>query len=305
MSVTPRPGLVALAAAGSLLLLASAPASALAAGHADKSKHVKVVHFNAHGTVVSASGSTAVVMARTVQVQHQSVRHDVSITVTVTAGAFRQSGHGHKAPTTAGLIVGDLVELQGTETGSGDSEVLTVTHAVQHTQVAHVFLGTVTAVNGTTVKVSKGDAASDDQGENDNGRDGLTVDVSKAVVTVDGAAGTLAVGQTVAVLGEGDHDAVLAASVYAFTVAPTVLVGKISSVTGSKVTLGHEQDAVTVDLATTPLVINGNAGAALTSVAAGARAVILGTTTAGVFAPSLAFVFNSADKHPVGHNHDD
>ncbi|MDX6256338.1 MAG: hypothetical protein QOJ11_2672 [Frankiales bacterium] len=319
MSVTSRPGLVALAAAGSLLLLASAPASALAAGHVAKPKHVvakpkhvvakpkhvKVVHFNAHGTVVSASGSTAVVMARTVLVQHKGVRHNVAITVTVAPGALKHTGHGRKVPTTAGLVVGNKVEVSGTATGSGDTEVLTVTHAVQHAQAAHVFLGKVIAVNGTTIKVSKGAEASDDQDENDNGLHGFAVDVSKATITVDGAAGTLAVGQTVAILGEGDHDAVVAASVYAFTVAPTLLAGKISAVTGSQVTIGDEEDAVTVDLASTPLVINGNTGGALTSVAAGAKAVILGTTTAGVFTPSLAFVFNGADKHPVGHNHDD
>lgn len=303
MSVTPRPALVALAGASSLLLLAATPASALAAGHVAKPKHVKVVHFNAHGTVVSASGSTAVVLARTVQVQHQGVRHNVSITVTVAPGAFKKVGKGHKAPTTAGLIVGDQVELTGTETGPADAQVFTVTHAVQHAQAAHVFLGKVTAVNGTLIKVSKGAEASDDQAENDNGLHGFAVDVSKATVTVDGAAGTLAVGQTVVILGEGDHDAVLAASVYAFTVAPTVLAGKISVVTGSQVTLKDDGKTTTVDLAGTPLVINGNAGGALTGVAAGARAVVLGTTTGGVFAPSLAFVFNSADKHPVGHNH--
>jgi hypothetical protein len=305
MSVTPRPSLVALAAAGSLLLLAATPASALAKDHVAKPKHAKVVHFNAHGTVVSATGSTAVVLARTVQVQHQGVQHNVSITVTVAPGAFKHAGKGHKAPTTAGLIVGDLVELTGTETGPVSAQVFTVTRALQHAQAAHVFLGKVTAVTGTLIKVSKGAEASDDQDENDNGLHGFTVDVSKATVTVDGAAGALAVGQTVVVLGEGDHDAVLASSVYAFTVAPTVITGKISLVGGSKVTVGHEEDAVTVDLAGTPLIINGNAGGDLSTVTAGEKAVVLGSTDAqGAFTASLAFVFNKADLHPVGHNHD-
>jgi hypothetical protein len=318
MSVSPRPGLVALAAAGSLLLLAATPASALASGRGDKptpdqgahndkgAHHDQVIHFNAHGTVVSAAGNTAVVLARTVEVQHQGVRQNVSITVTLTPGALKYQGHGHgkKAPTTAGLIVGDLVELQGTETGSGPTEVFTVTRAEQHAQVAHVFLGTITTVNGTLIQVAKGGEASDDPTENGNGRHGLSVDVSKATVTVDGVAGTLAVGQTVAILGEADHDAVLAASVYAFTVAPTVLTGEVSTVTGTQVTFGHEDKAVTVDLASVPLIVNGNAGAALTSVPVGAKIVVLGTTTAGVFTPSLAFAFNNADKHPVGWNHD-
>src|SRR4051794_5493822 len=170
MSVTPRPGLVALAAAGSLLMLGATPTSALAAGHHEKTKPAKVVHFAAHGTVVSASGATAVVLARTVLVQHHGVRHDVSITVTLDAHALRHPGHGHHAAPTAGLVAGNQVELQGTETGWGADEVFTARHAVQNTQVAHVFLGTVTAVNGTTISVTKGDEAGDDPGEDNNGR---------------------------------------------------------------------------------------------------------------------------------------
>lgn len=304
MFVTPRRDLMALAAAGSLLLIGATPTTALAADHHGKAKPAKVAHFAAHGTVVSASGSTAVVLARTVLVQHQAVRHDVSITVTLDPHALGH-GRGHHAAPTAGLVAGNQVELQGTESGSGDSEVFTVRHAEQHAQVAHVFLGTVTAVNGTAITVAKGEQSCDDPGEDHNGRRGMTVDVSKATVTVDGAAGTLAVGQFVAVLGEGDHDAVLAAQVYAFTNAPTAMRGEIASVTGTQVMLGDDEDATTVDLAGIPLVMNGNPGGDVTTLTAGERAVILGSTDAqDTFTPALAFVFNHADQHPVGHNHD-
>src|SRR3954451_7340482 len=104
MSLTSHPRLVALATAGTLVLLAVAPSSALAAEHTSKHevkhqakhKHVKTAHFVAHGTVVSASGSTAVVMARSFQVAHHGVHHNVSLTVTVAPGALKHSGHSHK-----------------------------------------------------------------------------------------------------------------------------------------------------------------------------------------------------------------
>jgi len=40
-------------------------------------------------------------------------------------------------------------------------------------------------------------------------------------------------GQTVVVLGEGDHDTILAAAVYAYTTAPTVIAGDVTAVPGS------------------------------------------------------------------------
>ena len=249
MSVTPRPGLAALAAAGSLLLIVTAPASAFAKGHDDgpghdaKDKHVKVAHFTAHGLVVASDATSAQVMARTLTGPH-GVRHNKLITITLGTGEHHSKG---KKPAAAPLTVGNRVEVTGTETGTGDSEVFTSTHIEQHAEAAHVYLGMVIAVNGTTIKVTKGGKPSDDPSESDNGFHGLLVDVSKATVTVDGAAGTLAVGQTVAVLGEGDECVVTAAAVYAFTVAPSVVSGKVTAIAGSKVTLGHEEEAVTVD----------------------------------------------------------
>ncbi len=307
MSVTPRPGLAAVAAAGSLLLLVTAPASAFAKGHddgpgrADKDKHVKVAHFTAHGLVVASDATSAQVMARTLTGPH-GVRHDKLITITL--GTGKQHGKGKKPA--APLTVGNRVDVTGTETGTGDNEVFTSTHIVQHAERAHVYLGVISSVDGTTIKVTKGDKPSDDAAESRNGSHGLLVDVSKAAITVDGAAGTLAVGQTVAILGEGDHHVVVAASVLAFTVAPTVEAGEVSAVNGTVVTLGDEEDATTVDLAGVALFTNGTAGGDLTKLGEDAKVVVLGSTDAsGVFTPTTAFVFNHADKHPVGHNHED
>jgi len=303
-------GLIALAAAGSMVLLAAAPASALAT-HASRHQPApaaKAHHFTAEGLVVSSTGSSIVVLARDVSSRGR-VDHNKLITVAV---APRHQRHPHvRGASTAGpsagtLIVGNLVDLSGTATSSGTTATFTATQVVQHTEPAHVFLGTVTAVNANLVTVTKAATASDDQGENSDGSNQFTVDVTNAAVTVDGAAGSLTVGQSVAVLGEGVHDLVLAAAVYAFTAVPTVLAGDVSAVNGTLVTIGDSGDGATVDLAGVPLSVNGNPDSTTAALDADTNIVVLGSTdTAGTLTPTLAFAFNSADRNPAGANPDD
>lgn len=198
------------------------------------------------------------------------------------------------------------MDLSGTATSSGTTATFTATQVVQHTEPAHVFLGTVTAVNANLVTVTKAATASDDQGENSDGSNQFTVDVTNAAVTVDGAAGSLTVGQSVAVLGEGVHDLVLAAAVYAFTAVPTVLAGDVSAVNGTLVTIGDSGDGATVDLAGVPLSVNGNPDSTTAALGPDTNIVVLGSTdTAGTLTPTLAFAFNSADRNPAGANPDD
>lgn len=303
-------GLIALAAAGSMVLLAAAPASALAT-HASRHQPApaaKAHRFTAEGLVVSSTGSSVVVLARDVSSRGR-VDHNKLITVAV---APRHQRHPHvRGASTAGpsagtLIVGNLVDLSGTATSSGTTATFTATQVVQHTEPAHVFLGTVTAVNANLVTVTKAATASDDQGENSDGSNQFTVDVTNAAVTVDGAAGSLTVGQSVAVLGEGVHDLVLAAAVYAFTAVPTVLAGDVSAVNGTLVTIGDSGDGATVDLAGVPLSVNGNPDSTTAALDADTNIVVLGSTdTAGTLTPTLAFAFNSADRNPAGANPDD
>ena len=303
-------GLIALAAAGSMVLLAAAPASALAT-HASRHQPApaaKAHRFTAEGLVVSSTGSSVVVLARDVSSRGR-VDHNKLITVAV---APRHQRHPHvRGASTAGpsagtLIVGNLVDLSGTATSSGTTATFTATQVVQHTEPAHVFLGTVTAVNANLVTVTKAATASDDQGENSDGSNQFTVDVTNAAVTVDGAAGSLTVGQSVAVLGEGVHDLVLAAAVYAFTAVPTVLAGDVSAVNGTLVTIGDSGDGATVDLAGVPLSVNGNPDSTTAALGPDTNIVVLGSTdTAGTLTPTLAFAFNSADRNPAGANPDD
>lgn len=301
-------GLIALAAAGSMVLLAAAPASALAT-HAHRRQpapHAKVHRFTAEGLVVSSTGSSIVVLARNVS-NRGRVDHNKLITVAV---APKRQRHPHSAstakPNAGTLIVGNLVNLSGTATGSGAAATYTATQLVQHAQPAHVFLGTVTAVNADLVTVAKAATASDDQAENSDGSGEFTVDVSNAAVTVDGAAGSLTVGQSVAVLGEGVHDLVLAAAVYAFSTTPTVLAGDVTAVNGTQVTIGDSDNGATVDLAGVPLSVNGNPDSATAALGTDTNIVVLGTTdTAGTLTPTLAFAFTSADRNPAGHNPDD
>jgi len=303
-------GLIALAAAGSMVLLAAAPASALAT-HASRHQPApaaKAHHFTAEGLVVSSTGSSIVVLARDVSSRGR-VDHNKLITVAV---APRHQRHPHvRGASTAGpsagtLIVGNLVDLSGTATGSGTTATFTATQVVQHAEPAHVFLGTVTAVNANLVTVTKAATASDDQGENSDGSNQFTVDVTNAAVTVDGAAGSLTVGQSVAVLGEGVHDLVLAAAVYAFTAVPTVLAGHVAAVNGTLVTIGDSGDGATVDLAGVPLSVNGNPDSTTAALGPDTNIVVLGSTdTAGTLTPTLAFAFNSVDRNPAGANPDD
>ncbi|BEP14222.1 hypothetical protein acdb102_25330 [Acidothermaceae bacterium B102] len=297
MSVARRPGLAALAVTGSLLLLVSSPATAFAADHHGSGPHARSSHFALNGLVVSQQGTTAVVLARTFA-DRTGVQHNVNVSVTVGA----KQGHSRSHHATA-LVVGDQVQMTGTETGSGDNEDLTANHVSQHELRAHVFVGAITAINGSVITVAKAANPSDDQGACDHPGRGFGVDVSQASVLVDGAAGALAVGQSVAVLGTGYHDAIVASAVYAFTTAPAVVAGEIKAITGTQVTVDGRRDSSTViDLATTPLIVNGNVGGDVSMLSEGTKLLTLGTSSNGVFTPTLAFAFNGGDRHPVGGN---
>lgn len=309
--------LLAAAAASSTLLLAAGPASAsspqmLAHHHptarqhpnAHPAPHPKGQHFAAQGLVVSASGSAVVVLAHTVT-DRGGIRHNTLITVAVGAKHPHAPRAAVAGPASPALVVGDRVDLSGVETGSGVSATFTATQVVQHPQPAQLFLGTVTAVSATLITVTTAVTGSDGGGDTGDGSATFTADVTNAAVTVDGAPGTLTVGQSVAILGEGTHDTVLAATVAAFTTAPAVLAGDISDVTGTVVTIGDGDNPASVDLTGVPLVVNGNPGAAVTDLGVDARIIVLGSTdTTGAFTATLAFGFNNADTNPAGDNPD-
>jgi len=274
-------------------------------------KPVKGAHFSAQGLIVSATpnSGTVTVLAHTLH-DGSRVKRNQLLTAKLAGKHGRAQGlPAHTSVTAAaagGMTIGDSITLAGTSTGVGTGESFTATTAVEHAAPAHVYLGTVLAVNGNILTVAKAAEASDDPTENSDGSDSFTVDISSATVTLDGATGALAPGQSVAVLGEGDSDTVLASSVFAFSTAPTVLGGEVSTVTGTAVTLTSDDTSSTVDLAGVPLYFNGNPSATPGQLTTDAHLLILGSTdAAGAFTPTLAFAFDNADTHPAGDNTDD
>jgi hypothetical protein len=281
------------------------------AGAAAHSGHHAARPFVAHGLLISASANSVTVLAHDVHTGKSVSRHE-QLTIALPSGT--------KGARTLRKIVkhassGDRVTVNGRAESTGSGLRFTANDVTDHPAPFHLYLGTVTAVDGTTVKVNKADRPSDDQGEDDGGA--FTVDVSTAAVTVDGAAGDLAVGQSVALLGSENHDTVVATSVWALTTAPATLFGKVRNVDGTVVTLksdddgtggdggdddatasahGHRGDhaGVTVDLGNVPLVLNGHSGATADQLTEGSRLVLLGSTDpdSGAFVPSLAFGFS-------------
>ncbi|HEY2272585.1 MAG TPA: hypothetical protein VGH30_07405 [Jatrophihabitantaceae bacterium] len=306
-----RPIHLAAAAAVSACVagLVLAPAANAATHH---SSHHTTRPFVAHGMLVKTSANSVTVLAHDVHTGRSVAKHE-QITVALPSGT--------KGARTLRKIVkqassGDRVTVNGRAESTGHGPRFTANEVTDHAAPFHLYLGSVTAVDGTTVTVNKADDPSDDQGEDDNGS--FTVDVSTAAISVDGAAGDLAPGQSVAILGAENDDTVVATSVWAFTVAPATLFGEVRSVDGTVVTLktdddgdqggddnavrsddhghGHHGDRsdVSVDLADVPLVLNGNSGATVDQLGEGTRIVLLGSTdpSSGAFTPSMGFAFS-------------
>ncbi len=330
--------LTALALAGlSSGLVLSAPGAALAATPSHRPPHPsthqtrkpapkpapKRVHFAADGLVTGHTPAGTQVYVRDLHLGAKQLHNQVVTLKPHTARHPRMM-----AVDTALPPVGDQVQATGDSNGSL-TDLETITETVTPAP-AELFLGTISSVNGTTLTVAdqrsmdNADAAESHQ---------LTVDASQAASTVDGAAGTLTAGQYVVILGERDHDSVLAASVAAFSTAPDTRAGTIASITGSTVTLaaddaqestdnntggdtpgetsGDDQvpspaaaQPAGIDLTGVPLTLNGSPGASATGLAVGDKLLVLGTTSNGVFTPSAAYAFNGQDNAPAGDNKD-
>jgi hypothetical protein len=294
-----RAGVAASAALG---LLLAAPAPADAATH-----HQTARTFVAHGMVVSRSASTVTVLATDLRTG-RTVLHNRRVVVTLPS---RRTTSGKAlARSMRSLTRGDRVTVSGSVAGTGRRAAFHASGLSHQVAPFHVYLGTVTALNGTLVTVHKGAEPSDDANEDNHGS--FTVDVSTATVSVDAAAGSLAIGHHVAVLGSSVNDIVVATSVFAFTTSPDVVSGDVSSVTGTVVTVASqdEQDShdgaqgapTVVDLAGAALIIDGTSNSTPDQITVGARISMLGMTdSAGTFVPSVAFAFgHKCDSHHHG-----
>lgn len=267
-----------------------------------------VVRFSADGLVVAHTASSVTVLAHTLRVGN-TVRHNQLLTTHAAAGhRYAAAVTASGSTSDANAVIGDQMIISGTVAGSGTTAVFTADSQEQHATSGHAYLGTVQAVNGALVTVIKSRQASDDTEEDHNGQGSFTVDVSAAAIQVDGQPGALTPGQTVVVLGEGDHDTVVAAAVYAYTTVPAVIAGEVTAVTGSTLTIGGQDNPSTVDLGAATLIIDGQPAATADALATADTALILGTTdTAGTFTATTAFIFTTHDTHPLppgDHNND-
>jgi hypothetical protein len=324
----------AVALAAAIPATASASHQASAAHHvSDKhreaeKRHANEKHHNRHlvvrGIVAGHHHRTVTVFAKTAKVGAKT-RHNERIEV-----HFAHSAHGRtKIPT------GDHFRILAT--GTASRHVFTVRHN-QHETItpapAALFFGTVKAVNANLLTVSENDRDDGDHhdgndndgehhgngndrvspadhspggpGDNDNEGPGhsITVDDTTATITVDGASGTIAVGDTVAVLGEASHDTVVASTIYAFTTAPSFMRGKVQQVNGDTVTIRDDGNTSTVSLTGVPLAINGDVGATPSQLVVGDKLLLVGPVDAGTgrVTPEVAFAFNHHDDHPCGDN---
>lgn len=299
-----RTGAVSAVAAGACALALATPGAALAAGHHRPAARP----FTAHGLVVSHTASSITMLATDVR-SGKSAQHNTPVTVSLPS---RRTKSGKVLTRRlAHMAAGDRISVTGTKTG----DTLTAKNFVGQAAPFHVYLGAVTGINGTLVTVAKAAAPSDDQNESDNGS--FTVDTTNATVLVDGAAGSLAVGQTVAVLGSSVQDVVYASSVFAYSAAPAVLTGEVSAVNGTVVTVSQDgQDGegdqsgegdqggstppappagTTTDLAAATLIVDGVSNSTPDAVTVGSRLMALGTDNGdGTFTSTIVFAFTHA-----------
>jgi hypothetical protein len=177
----------------------------------------------------------------------------------------------------------------------------------------HVAPSPATLIVGHVDRVSAGELVvsqlSRDDGRHDRGsqRHPLSVDVSQAKITVDGAAGTVHAGDFVAVLGETNNDSVLASRVYDISGEAESLRGQVVAVNSDAVTVRSEGFDTTVSLGSgdneIPLFIDGGAASA-DQLRVHDRIVVLGVVSEEEegFVPVLAFGFDHNNHHPCGDN---
>jgi hypothetical protein len=325
---------LAIAGIGAALAVAAAmPAAAIAspahrtmAAHHVRSERQHNKHLVIRGLVAGHHGRTMTVFAKTTKVGTKT-KHNERIKVT-----FARSAHGRTK-----IATGEHIRLvaRGTESHHhftirhNDDETVTASPAT-------LIFGTVNAVNANLLTISENDRDNGDRhdgGDNDGehhgggdnarpadhgpgGGDGdgdgdgdghghqVMVDDTTAAITVDGQAGTIAVGDTVAVLGEATDNTVVASTIYAFTAAPAFMRGEIRAISGDNVTLKDDGNSTMVSLTGVPLALNGDVGATTSQLVVGDKLLIVGTMDAstGQITPMLAFAFNHHDDNPCGDN---
>jgi hypothetical protein len=320
---------LAVAGIGAALAIAAMPAAATAAPqHATSMRHAHSAPHSKHliikGLVASHHGRTLTVFAKTAKVGSK-ITHNERLKVT-----FAPSAHGRTK-----IATGDHIRLDAH--GIASRHDVTIRHDDDETitpSPATLIFGTVNVVNANLLTISENDRdngghqdGGDHDGDGDGGGDDnarvspadqgpggggsgdghghqVMVDDTTSTITVDGAAGTIAVGDTVAVLGEATDNTVVASTIYAFTTAPAFIRGEVNAVSGDNVTLRDNGNTSTVSLTGVPLALNGDVGATTSQLVVGDKLLVIGTldTSTGQITPEDAFAFNHHDDNPCGDN---
>jgi hypothetical protein len=314
---------IAVAAAVPAAAIASAPHHAAAVHHSSAKHHHRSKHLMVKGIVAGHHGRTVTVFAKTATVG-STIRHNERIRV-----RFARSAHGRTK-----IRTGNHLRLVAT--GVAHKRTFVIRHNDDETVTASpatLIFGTVETVNGNVLTISENDRDNGDHhdgddndgdgggdndgvspnehspggpgdGDNDGHGHQVMIDDTSATILVDGAAGTIAVGDTVAVLGETMDNTITASSVWAFSTPQAFMRGNIQTVSGDSVTLKDDGNTSTVSLTGVPLALNGDVGATTSQLMAGDKLLLIGTVdaTSGDFTPELAFAFNHRDDNPCGDN---
>jgi hypothetical protein len=316
---------VAFAAAVPATAIAATPHHAMSAHHVSSKHHAR--HLVVKGIVAGHHGRTVMVFARTAKVG-TTVRHNERLRITF----LRSATHARTK-----LRTGNHISLAATGIASrhdfriSRDQDETVTPAP-----AALLFGTVEAINANVLTISEndrdnGDHHDGDDNDNDGGHDGdndaatpadhspggpgdgdngqghqVMVDDTAATILVDGAAGTIAVGDTVAVLGEAMDNTVIASTVWAFSTPQSFMRSEVQQVSGDNVTVRDDGNTSVVSLTGVPLALNGDVGATPSELVSGDKLLVVGSlnTMTGQVTPELAFAFNDNDNNPCGDNHD-
>ncbi len=321
--------LAAVAGAGAAIALSAAPAAASSSAPRLASAHHHSSGRHRHASRVHIVGLVA-------------AHHRHSLTVfarTATAGATTQHNQrlhisfARNVHARTHVPVGDMVTINALAKVHGHSLVI-VRHNSESvsSSEATLLFGTVTAINGTELMVSEhardngdnedGNDSQDGNNQGDGDRHSIAVDDSEATIIVDNGANPLAVGDTVAILGEVTDNTVVAEAIFGFSTRPAFLRGEVVSVNGNSVTVATGEDGMnrdslardrgpgddgnttsTFDLSDVALALNGSS-ARPSDLVPGDKIILLGPANpeTGQVVAEVAFAFNGHDNHPADDN---
>lgn len=318
------------AALGAALALAGiAAVAAPSASAANRGEHVhaaSVARFHVTGIVSAVNDDSVNLFVENGVVAGRAVDHEQ---LTVRLGRARiheiaaRDGHFRSGDRT--FAIGEVARFSGAVLADGSSNDLWAqTGSVTQTPVI-ALVGTVYETGGSLVIVDRTVFGRCDQVN--SFVEPVVVDDSSATITLDGSAATgaqIAAGQTVIVLGTNVDGTVLAASIYAFSTAPTIATGILRTVSGTTLAItpfgwrlgpwspgGSNNDSMPsgpflVDASSAVIVLNGVAGSAVSDLAPGDAIVAVGPSGSSPLAASVVFAFDQLDLAPLtffGHHH--